>query len=332
MAFRVRASEFILFHSPADHTRFRTDKLTLSFNIQATQDGMVFYSHDSQDENIVFALAVELYNGHVDVYLANEADHYAAHSLSCEGSVTDGWWHEVSITIRQHVLECSVDGAGSRVNVSYTMPAPSSIQYYIGSAEVPPITNNLVLFQASLHSIGDRGMYLSFSGCLQNFQLNGLDVSPTSLASFPPSLSAACPVVSSSSTCQQLQEELSIAQIAQISVSVTNVSVDEHSTTTLTEGELILHLPENVAQLDIEEAVASTIQFNVTSTPSHGVLINVTNPSQLIEQFSYSDVLNLTVAYRHNGEEVASDSVHLSVRSSCSGVVSQNLVINSLFI
>lgn len=306
------------------HTQFQTNVLTLSFDIHADHNGMVFYSHN---ERTHFALAIEIYNGELLVHLANEESHFESYNLTCEGFAIDGLWYKVSVSIYQDLLQCLVDGTRSQLIPSHPTLPPRSLLFHLGSAEVPTQDVNLQLFQTNLETVPKSGMFLSFGGCLQKFQLNGLDVGPTTLTQTSPSLSPACPVLESSQTCQQIQEELSLHQLVQISFSASNLTLDEGDSTLLTERNVILHAPDNVPQ-SMKELVKSTIHFSITSTPSHGVLRDATNPSQLIQRFTYADLENHSIAYKHNGDEASSDELHLLLTSTCSSVISNNLILN----
>ena len=315
------------FDSRLAHMHFQTDTFVLSFLIQPQHDGMVFYSQNEGDE---FALAVELFNSQLLVYLTNERDHYQPHSLTCEGSPIDGWRHNVIITILQDSLECSIDGAMSQVNTSHTSLPSDSMEYHAGSAtSVSTHNTNLLLFQSNLRTVPDDGMFPSFGGSLQKFQLNGLDVAPPFLTPSSPSLSVACPTRPELlQVCQQLRDVLSMAELARVTLETATVSLKENATMILTDEHLILHLPEVVTRADVEEAFANSIQFSVISRPSHGELINISHPHQPIVQFSYTNLLNRTIAYRHDGEEFPTDSLRLNVTSICSNAFSQVLTVD----
>lgn len=313
-----------VFNNRLIHTRFQTSVLTLSFEIHAEQNGMVFYSHD---ENTNFALAIEIHNGRLLVHLANEESHFESYNLTCDGFALDGLWHKVSVSIAQDLLQCSVDGTRSQFVPSNPTLPPRSLQFHIGSAEVPTQNLNLQLFQTNLYTIPKNGMFLSFGGCLGKFQLNGLDVSPTEVPrNTSPSLSSACPVLESSRICQQIQEELLPHQLGGISFNASNLTVNEGDSTLLTERKLIFHA-DGVPQ-SMKEIVKNTIHFSVTSPPTHGVLSEATSPSQSIRQFSYSDLENRSITYTHNGDEASSDKLHLLVTSTCLSAISHNLVLN----
>ena len=313
-----------VFDNRLAHARFQTNVLTLSFDIHAERNGMVFYSHD---ENTDFALAIEIHNSQLLVHLANKESHFESYNLTCDGFTIDGLWHKVSVSIEQDLLQCSVDGTISQfIPRNPTLP-PRSLQFHVGSAEVPTQILNLQLFQTNLHTVPKSGMFPSFDGCLQKFQLNGLDVGPTRLAPTSPSLSPACPVLESSRACQKIQEELSLHQLVRISIRASNLTVNEGDSTFLTDRKLIFHAPDNVPQ-SMKTIVKNTIHFSVNSPPTHGKLSDATNPGQLIRQFSYSDLENHSIAYKHNGDEAASDELHLLVTSTCSSAISHNLVLN----
>ena len=327
--FETEQSNSFTINSRLSHRRFLTDYLTLSFKIRASGNGVVFYSHD---DDIDFALAVELHNGQLWTHLVNEASHLDTHTLACEGVIVNGWWHEVSIVIHQDVLECSVDGTLSRLNTSRPTLPSNSLEYHIGRAAVPTTNNNLLLFQLNLETHPNDGMFPSFSGCLQKFQLNGLDIAPPTLSSSSPSLSPACPHGNDTSApvsnCQRLQENLSTVQIAQITVVSANTTLNEGNFTILTNKTLNLGLPNNIANPDVREAVFSTIRFAVVSAASHGQLVNLASSSQQVHEFSYLQVLNHSLAYRHNGGQFERDSIHLEVSSECSSVISEYIVLS----
>ena len=300
-----------VFDSRLSHRRFQSGTLSVSFLIRSEHDGMIFYTHD---EDVEFAMAVEVAGGRLVVTLANELDHFQAHSLSCEPPVLDGWHHMVSVTVHDQVLECSVDEVTSLMNVSRPSLPPLSIEYHVGSAEVSTFQTNLVLFQSNLETLPSGGMYPSFTGSLQQFRLNGLDISPQSLTSTSPSLSPACPQVT---ICQQLRDEVPIVQLSQVSLDHNPINVIESETTVVTDHHLVLVLPEDIVQSDALQIIAKSIRVMVIIQPSHGELINISSPHQRIEEFTYSDILNRTVAYRHHGEEIPSDLIGLNITSMC---------------
>ena len=319
-----QSNSFVL-NSRLVHTRFQTGTLVFSFSIQPENDGMVFYSHD---EAVDFALAAEIVNGQLLVHLANEQDHFEGHSLTCEGRLADGWKHRVVIALHEDVLECSVDGNVLLLNASRPTLPRDEIEYHIGSAEVPTSNSNLVLFQTNLLTIPDNNMFPSFGGSLQKFQLNGLDVSPPSLPPGSPPLSSACPHVELPPSCLELQDRLTQQQRAQISVSASTVTLNEGDVTVLTDDQIILNLPDDIAELDVQDSVMDTIHFDVAVPPQYGTLSNASNPHQQVAEFSYSHVVNGSLAYQHNGGNYDSDSVRLNITFACSHARPKFLTLN----
>ena len=315
----------LVFNSRLSHSRFQTDTLVISFLIRPDQDGMVFYSHE---EDSGFAMAIELINGSLCVHVTNAIDILNIHSLQCEGDIVDGWRHEIEIAVAEDSLSCLVDATETRANVTPPQLPSDSIEYHIGSANVSTLETNLHVFHGHLHTVASNGLFPSFGGSLQKFQLNGLEVSLSALSLTTPTLSQACPNTHQLPTCQRLRKEVTVAELTRVSVAVTTVGVEEASTALLTEEDLILRIPDSVARAEIREAIADSIRFVVLSQPSHGSLVNASDPNTPIVQFDYSHLQERTIGYHHHGEEVATDSFLLNVTFACSSVIHQTLTVD----
>ena len=326
--FKMR-HQFLNFTTRLSHTRFSADYLRISFRIRATEDGMVLYSQVT--EGSISALAIELFRGYLHVSLANTARHFQPHTLSCNGSrITESWWHRVEFTIRLSSIHCVIDGIQSKVEGFTLNSLPrlptASPGYHIGSTSVSHPT--LVLFQAELKTFPDNGLFPSFLGCLQKFQLNGIDLSPPALLPNAPSLLGACPSFPQpplSTVCQLIQQELDFQQI---SVETSNVTVDEDGSKVLTVTNFLLVTPAPLSSQDVRNAVQSSINFHVVGQPKHGQLVQVQQPHRPVYQFSYLDVVNGRVMYRHNGDEEALDVATLQIRNNCSRELVTNIVVN----
>ena len=315
----------LVFTSRLSHLRFQTNSLTLSFLIQSQHDGMIFYSHDEQTN---FSFAVELLNGQLLIHLSNEMDFLNVYFLACDGTVGDNWRHEVEVRVQEDLLVCVVDTRETHLNITFPRLPTDFLTYHIGSANVSTDSTIIHVFQAHLRTPASDGMFPSFGGSLQKFQLNGLEVSPTVLSLTTPSLSTACPHVDALPACQQLQEEVSVAQLAQVSIAASPVSVDENASTLLTGGNFVPHLPEGIIQPGVREAIVNSIRFSVVSYPRHGVLVNLSNPQEVVTEFSYSHLQSRSLAYHHGGKEEPRDSFLLNVTSVCSHVIRHSLTVD----
>ena len=315
----------LVFDSRLVHSRFQTNTLVLSFLIQSEQDGMIFYSHD---EHLEFALAVELQNGQILIHLSNEVQILNAYFLACDRTIIDGWRHNVKISIQPDSLRCVVDGHEASLNVTLSHLPTDSLEYHVGSANVSTSSTTLHVFQGHLRTVATDGMFPSFGGSLQKFQLNGLEVSPSVLPSNPPRLSPPCPqVVDIPSICQPLQD-VSLLDLAEVSVTPETVQLDENATEILTDQNMILRVPVSIFQMGAQESVRDSIRLSVASYPSHGVLVNISSPREQVREFSYSQLMSGSVAYRHNGEEESSDSFLVDVTSICTPAIKMSITIN----
>ena len=313
------------FDSRLAHRRFSHNYRRLSFRIQANGEGMVFYSHNEDNS---YALAVELYEGHLLVHLTNGLSAHEPHTLNCSGRITDRWWHSVHVTLRSDSLECSIDGTSSRLNSISSTLFTNSLEYSFGSAEVPTPNTALQLFQSSLKTLPQDGRFPAFRGCLQKVQLNGLDITPSSFSRSSPATPLACSSSDGIDSCELLQAHLSQMQLLQVSVEATDTSVEENGKRVLTAEHLILRLPNTITNTEVRTAIASTIQFTVTHQLKHGQFSTTLDYQQPIQQFSYEDILNRTIVYHHNGDEFDTDDSELEVSSTCTREFSQRLPIH----
>ena len=322
--------QYFDFTTRLSHVQFSNKYLRFSFRVRATGDGMIFYSHVA--DSTASALVIELYAGYLHVSLFHNLQ---LHVVNCSGSsVNNGWWYEVELTISLNSLRCLVDRMESRLNISLgSLPAlpTTSPGYFIGAAAVPTSNTALHSFQAHLKTLPNGGLFPSFNGCLQNFQLNGLDLAPASLGLSPPSLSQACPSYQTptpTTPCQLLQQELSMAQIQQISMETANASLNESGHKVLTAANFILRIPGDITRQDVQDAITGSIQLNVIRQPSHGQFFNVQDKFQPIFRFSYLDIVNSKILYCHNGDESENDTASIQMQSNCSSALLRNIMIN----
>ena len=315
----------LVFNSRLSHSRFQTNKLVFSFVIKAEHDGMIVYSHD---EDINFAFAVELLNGSILIHMSNEAQVLNAYFLACDRTIINGWRHRVTISIQQDRLECVVDESKTQLNISLAHFPTDTLEYHIGSANVSTSSTTLHIFQLHLRTLATDGMFPSFGGSLQKFQLNGLEASLSALPPNPPLLSSACPEsVDVPPACQPFQDFSSV-YLPQVLVNTLTIHLDENATVILRERDLPLYVPKNIDGASARGAIKNSLRFSLTVFPVFGMLINKSSPDQQIGQFSYSDLQNNSIAYRHNGEEDSVDSVGLVVTSICSPVIQLNVIVH----
>ena len=294
---------YFSFRSILNHDRFSHPRpLVISFRIQSRSDGMLLYSHDS------YNVVIEIFEG--SLYLiANSWE------VGCPGSVSDQDWHNIHMEIAPTYLLCRVDNRDNSTLTSNQGHPSLAAPFYIGGLSVDTNDASLSAFLENLHLQPSQNTFNSFEGCIQKFQFNGIDFSPSVMNASSPNVSEACPYIDMAYTCSLLNG----VNWEDVNVQTNSLTVDEGSQVTLTTGNLDIGLPANL-DTELRKAIHNAARFDVVEGPMGGVLFAWEQESK-ITSFSYEDVTNGLVVYRHGGGESASDLVTLMATFECNDVI-----------
>ena len=297
----------IAFSVRLNREQFR-QQLTVSFQLllEPGGNGIVLFYLDGDD-----SLVVELLEGVLAVVVQSER-------LQCP-SISDPGWHSVSLLVSPGSLACSVDDQStSRGNL--TIPIPSITRF---SAGQPSASREL---PSGLRLQPVQGRLPSFTGRLAQLQFGGIDIHPSLLESVRSRLECGRNQVSPESPNCTLHSASGVAW-GGLSVLTQTVPVKEQMEVTLTTGHLRLLDSSDALNMHSLEP-ADLLAFEVVTGPDYGYFAKLS--SSIISSFSYQDVRDAQVVYRHHGDPILWDSVLLRASVVCEGeeVFAQTLSLN----
>lgn len=281
-----------------------SNQLVVSFRIQSYRDGVVLFSRTESD-----TIVLKLYLGslHLEV---------GSNYLDCPGQITNDNWHSVWITVRPAALQCEVNGRENLTVVSLLSLSLTS-PFYIGS----PMMSSVTAF--SSQDVSD-----TFGGCIQEFQVNSIEVVPITIDTNGPQISGGCDEVPTSPTQPSESPTLECAVLGQsnlidweqLEIVTESIMVTEGGEALITLNSLRVQFSFTELSQSIIDIIETSIRFYVTSEPTDGYFQRTDSNAQ-ISSFSYEDLEARLIMYRHSGAEDRLDYVILKVTVECDSEV-----------